>query len=330
MHPPHTCSKASSNRCVAPVSVCLAPDHFRSAAGGRLVKTCCYCRGLPAPPVPPRTPSRPQRKRQDPPSRVADPATGFTPSTSRAQAAPHRPVSPSPNQPAQIENIPDLTHVADRPTRIRRAPRHFDSTPPEAPPPPAPVPRQPRIPGPPRPPPTTRKCSGCHRRLEFVHFSDDHGHRIYRTCSTCRHRTREAHSSSAAPSSQAAPSSPGPPDVQPSPPPLQPSTDLDALFLEQDRIDLINSFTQRLDQIHMQHCGDCKERWFDILDKHGKCQQCKRKPGKFTAANNMDPGESSSHIQLTAYSRPNPSTALRSGRLARPRAAYTGRGDDDV
>lgn len=296
----HRCSRSALDRCVAPPGVALSDINFRGLGrqAHRLTKTCNYCRNAPL--QAPSTPTRPQPKRRDPPSRPADPVTGLTPGASRALRAAQRPPSPpsdsarpdspTPHRPSANGIVPDLTDL--RPVRNRRAPRHFDSTPPTPPPAPARDPPAPRIRRP-RPPATHRKCSGCHRRLEVALFDNEPGDRLYRTCMTCRNRTRLAHSSSVPPSSQrltspildAVESEPTSPRI------LQPGDALDATYMDPAHVDLVQDFARKLEGLTMEHCALCKERWFNILDSRGRCKQCASRPGKFTSDNQMDPGE---------------------------------------
>jgi hypothetical protein len=46
---------------------------------------------------------------------------------------------------------------------------------------------------------------------------------------------------------------------------------------------------QKIMEIKMEHCVYCKEKWFDIKLKDGKCSKC-QKNQKFQAVNKMDPG----------------------------------------
>ncbi len=46
---------------------------------------------------------------------------------------------------------------------------------------------------------------------------------------------------------------------------------------------------QKIMEIKMEHCVYCKEKWFDIKLKDGKCSKC-QKNQKFQAINKMDPG----------------------------------------
>ncbi|KAJ7048028.1 hypothetical protein C8F01DRAFT_939150, partial [Mycena amicta] len=55
-----------------------------------------------------------------------------------------------------------------------------------------------------------------------------------------------------------------------------------------DRV-LLNVVRKMWMNIQLETCGTCKEKWFDLKVKEGKCKKCTNST-KFSAANQMDPG----------------------------------------
>jgi hypothetical protein len=88
--------------------------------------------------------------------------------------------------------------------------------------------------------------------------------------------------------------------VRPQPPlPAQPQT---AGFLPSEQWGYIQSFHAAMNQVEMETCGRCKERWFTMDLKAQVCHACflrdKRNQSPFlmSADNNMDPGEVPAHL----------------------------------
>jgi uncharacterized protein DUF6570 len=65
---------------------------------------------------------------------------------------------------------------------------------------------------------------------------------------------------------------------------------------------LVRQFNQKLDEIQLETCTACNERWFDMdLKPNGQCSRCDKATrsnqiNKFAAANFMDPGEFPAHL----------------------------------
>ena len=297
---PLKCSRA--HRCAAPPDVTLEPRHFQrdpTAYSTRaLLKTCSFCRSS-------DSNRAAQKRRARPP---ASPTAGLTPGTRRSRNPPPRPASPSPRRPQP----PPLSRI-ERPTRNRNPPvRPYDT-------PPTPSPSTPPPPVPPRPPPTRRKCTDCKALLPFADFQDAQGIAVNRTCAACRARRRERyHLARAAGNMRSAhsepPDSPPPAHTTAASPNRSSSHDApdislprasaphgtpqpNATALSTESINIITRFHDQLDAIGMLECPECHERWFDINLSKGVCQHChaaaQSAPGRWSASNNMDPGERS-------------------------------------
>ena len=81
------------------------------------------------------------------------------------------------------------------------------------------------------------------------------------------------------------------------PEPLQPSD-----FLPADQWASIQNFNRAMEQVKMESCGRCKERWFCMDLKSDVCHRCfnrdkgNKTPFLMSAENEMDPGELPAHL----------------------------------
>ena len=237
--------------------------------------------GLKRPDAPPRSPTN----------------NGFTPSSARGQS--HRRVSPPSPSPAPRNALPIQTRL--RSTRIRNKPRRPLDTPPTPPN------------GDPSPPPRElrvdrhigqRRCTRCRIWKADLSFARTTGV-FYKSCETCRtavrtaYRNRHNHPSvsdrgrsdgdsndstrnSNSESDSAAPSPfldiPANPD------------NLDDLCLTTEAINCIQSFHAALDEERLETCVNCRERWFGMGLREGRCGRCRHSGHKWNAGNHADPG----------------------------------------
>jgi hypothetical protein len=65
----------------------------------------------------------------------------------------------------------------------------------------------------------------------------------------------------------------------------------------------ISSFNTAINDIKLEECNMCNERWFEMRLKNGICRNCQRieksgKPHLFTMANNADVGLIPEHLPI--------------------------------
>src|SRR5271154_219177 len=85
----------------------------------------------------------------------------------------------------------------------------------------------------------------------------------------------------------------------PTPPPIQPQA---PGFLPADQWTSIQNFNKAMEQVKMESCIRCKERWFCMDLKNDVCHRCfnrdkgNKTPFLMSADNEMDPGEVPAHL----------------------------------
>src|SRR5271155_2930136 len=85
----------------------------------------------------------------------------------------------------------------------------------------------------------------------------------------------------------------------PTPPPIQPQA---PGFLPADQWTSIQNFNRAMEQVKMESCSRCKERWFCMDLKNDVCHRCfnrdkgNKTPFLMSADNEMDPGEVPAHL----------------------------------
>src|SRR5467141_671368 len=152
-------------------------------------------------------------------------------------------------------------------------------------------------------------CSHCKRTLPLSSFlanaSADLGRRVFATCLHCRERSRSRrrasqpfhlhnlsslaqlqsqHIKSLGPCRHPCATSPG------------------AGFLPAEQWGYIRDFHKELDEVRMETCSLCQERWFAMDLKDGICHSCflrdkgNKTPFLVSAENEMDPGELPTHL----------------------------------
>src|SRR5271155_2705757 len=92
---------------------------------------------------------------------------------------------------------------------------------------------------------------------------------------------------------------PNPPESRPESPPIQPQA---PGFLPADQWTSIQNFNRAMEQVKMESCSRCKERWFCMDLKNDVCHRCfnrdkgNKTPFLMSADNEMDPGEVPAHL----------------------------------
>src|SRR5271155_5894551 len=92
---------------------------------------------------------------------------------------------------------------------------------------------------------------------------------------------------------------PNPPESRPESPPIQPQA---PGFLPADQWTSIQNFNKAMEQVKMESCSRCKERWFCMDLKNDVCHRCfnrdkgNKTPFLMSADNEMDPGEVPAHL----------------------------------
>src|SRR5271154_2066401 len=90
-----------------------------------------------------------------------------------------------------------------------------------------------------------------------------------------------------------------PPESRPETPPIQPQA---PGFLPADQWASIQSFNKAMEQVKMESCSRCRERWFSMDLKDEICHACflrdkgNKTPFLMSADNEMDPGEVPAHL----------------------------------
>lgn len=64
----------------------------------------------------------------------------------------------------------------------------------------------------------------------------------------------------------------------------------DPAIIDDDK-ELLQKFRDAVMAIQIEECEACREEWFDLGVKDGKCKKCQKGNIRFAAENNMDPGE---------------------------------------
>jgi hypothetical protein len=73
-------------------------------------------------------------------------------------------------------------------------------------------------------------------------------------------------------------------------------------FLPAEQWASIQSFNRAMEQVKMESCSHCKERWFSMDLKNEICHRCfnrdkgNKTPFLMSAENEMDPGELPAHL----------------------------------
>lgn len=262
----------------------FATPSFRDARN-RLRNTCQSCldqqQSQPAPTTPGTAATGLIRSRP-----VATPDGHPTPGTQRGAPRPRQEVvSPTPRR---NQDLPPTE--LGRPTRARRPPQLPYATPPSPPPGLAErhaaqslaPPRFDRHAGQSR----CYKCKTWKAQSEFYQLGE--GSRRLKTCSTCREASRAAYhrrqqSPTASPIMEASNDAflpiPATPD------------NLEENCLSQAAIECIGNFHSAMAAETMETCENCKERWFGLDVREGRCSRCRIDGEKWTSSNCMDPGE---------------------------------------
>lgn len=82
------------------------------------------------------------------------------------------------------------------------------------------------------------------------------------------------------------------PVVAPTPlPVLPPNPTMGDPAISDDDKELLQKFRDAVMAIQIEECEACREEWFDLGVKDGKCKKCQKGNIRFTTQNNMDPGE---------------------------------------
>ena len=216
-----------------------------------------------------------------------------------------------------------------RPFRARRPPQLPLDTPPTPPTP---------------PPELSRRCQLCHAFKPIAEYSNRGGHPILKRCKDCRvkqqgeNATRRQRKRAARLAARRAATRPArhteivedsdtnlagnvlSPIRSPQPPPSLPhpsrsasvarppqfaqNPDLSEIAMSPSSRALVEEFHETMDELELETCSLCNERWFDMRLSGDICQRCRKdrgrnRDGKWGNANSMDPGMYLSHGRLT-------------------------------
>ena len=223
------------------------------------------------------------QKRMERPPNSPNIGIGSTPSSLRAQSRQRtRAPSPSPARPVP----PPFEVETRRPVRMRRAPQLPYATQPTPPsnlqPPPIPArPREDRHAG-------QKRCSVCRTWQDIANFAKTVPDDYYLSCLTCREGQRARYHAQQR-EQQSSPMGSSTSDTFLAIPPKV--DNLESTCITEEAITCIQGFHQKLEAEAIETCENCNEAWFGMDMRGDKCAKCRKDPKKYTAENQMDPGE---------------------------------------